>query len=80
MAMLDELLAGRDAREAFDSGDLFRGLKKALVERILDAEMDAHLEGGAGRRRDEPAHRARLPRRSRPSECQGPGWLMAYNG
>ena len=44
-AMLDELLAGRDPREVFDSGDLFRDLKKALVERILDAEMDAHLDG-----------------------------------
>ncbi len=44
-AMLDGLLAGRDAREAFDSGDLFRGLKKALVERIPGAGMDAHLEG-----------------------------------
>ena len=43
--LLEELLAGRDAREVFDSGDLFRDLKKALVERILDAEMDAHLSG-----------------------------------
>ena len=54
-AMLDELLAGRDAREVFDSGDLFRDLKKALVERILDAEMDAHLEGE--RERGEPNRR-----------------------
>ena len=42
--MLDELLAGRDARGVYDSGDLFRDLKKVLVERILDAEMDVHLE------------------------------------
>lgn len=48
-AMLDELLAGRDAREVYDSGDLFRDLKKALVERILDAEMDVHLEGERAR-------------------------------
>ena len=45
----DELLAGRDPHEVFDSGDLFRDLKKALVERILDAEMDAHLEGKQAR-------------------------------
>ena len=48
-AMLDELLAGRDPREVFDSGDLFRDLKKALVERIPDAEMDAHMEGEQAR-------------------------------
>ena len=42
-AKLDELLAERDVRDVFDSGGLFRVLKKALVERILDEEMDAHL-------------------------------------
>ena len=45
-ALLDELLDGRDAREVIESGDLFRDLKKSPVERILDTEMDVHLEGG----------------------------------
>ncbi len=50
-AMLDELLAGRDPCEVFDSGDLFRDLKKALVERILDAHLDGeHARGESNRR------------------------------
>ena len=47
--LLDELLAGQDAAEVFRSGELIDELKKAVAERALDAEMDAHLEGGAGR-------------------------------
>src|SRR5580698_4496957 len=41
--LLDQLLAGRDARGLFDSGGLFDELKKALSERILSAELDDHL-------------------------------------
>ena len=47
--LLDELLAGQDAAEVFRSGELMDDLKKAVAERALDAEMDAHLEGEAGR-------------------------------
>lgn len=43
-ALLEELLAGRDPREVFSSGGLIDDLKKALAERILDAEMDVHLD------------------------------------
>src|ERR1022692_1067511 len=52
-AILDRLLAGADAKTAFDPGGLLDGLKKALTERALNAEMDHHLdEGGAGNGRN----------------------------
>ena len=41
--LLDELLAGRDLREVFKKDGLVDELKKALSERILNAEMDDHL-------------------------------------
>ena len=44
---LDELLAGRDPKEVFSKDGLFDELKKALAERVLNAEMDDHLEGEA---------------------------------
>jgi len=43
--LLDQLLAGGDARAAFEQGGLFDALKKALAERALNAEMDHHLAG-----------------------------------
>ena len=42
-AVLDQLLAGADARTAFDPNGLLDDLKKALAERVLNAEMDHHL-------------------------------------
>ena len=42
--LLDQLLDGTDALEAFQSGDLVQDLKKALAERILSAELDHHLD------------------------------------
>ena len=42
--LLDELLAGEDPTTVFKSDGLLGDLKKALAERILDAEMDHHLE------------------------------------
>ena len=44
-AILDQLLAGADAKTAFEQGGLLDELKKALAERALNAEMDHHLEG-----------------------------------
>ena len=41
--VLDRLLAGRDPGEVFARGGLLDDLKKALSERILNAELDAHL-------------------------------------
>ena len=53
-AILDQLLAGADAKTAFDPNGLLDELKKALAERALNAEMDHHLagEGGAGNGRN----------------------------
>ncbi len=42
---LDQLLSGRDPKEVFSKDGLFDELKKALAERVLNAELDDHLEG-----------------------------------
>src|SRR5512132_2109440 len=47
-ALLDQLLAGADAKTAFDKDGLLDELKKALAERALNAEMDHHLDAGEG--------------------------------
>jgi putative transposase len=44
--LLDQLLAGADAKTAFDRDGLLDELKKALAERALNAEMDHHLGAG----------------------------------
>ena len=41
--LLDELLDGQDPAKVLQSNGLLGDLKKALAERMLDAEMDAHL-------------------------------------
>ena len=41
--VLDQLLEGSDPKSVFESEGLLDELKKALAERILDAEMDVHL-------------------------------------
>src|SRR3712207_8728559 len=46
--VLDQLLSGTDAAAALREGGLLDGLKKALAERALNAEMDHHLGGEAG--------------------------------
>jgi putative transposase len=47
-AILDQLLAGADPKTAFDPNGLLDDLKKALAERVLNAEMDHHLANGDG--------------------------------
>src|SRR3954451_2864311 len=44
--LLDQLLGGSDPRTALADGGLLDGLKKALAERALNAELDHHLETG----------------------------------
>src|SRR5512134_167858 len=44
--LLDQLLAGADAKTAFEKDGLLDELKKALAERALNAEIDHHLETG----------------------------------
>lgn len=45
--LLDRLLEGRDPKTVLDSGGLIGDLKKALAERMLNAEMDVHLDSEA---------------------------------
>ncbi len=47
-AILDQLLGGADPKTAFDFNGLLDDLKKALAERVLNAEMDHHLANGDG--------------------------------
>jgi putative transposase len=42
--VLDQLLEGRDPKELFGKDGLLDELKKALSERILNAELDEHLD------------------------------------
>ena len=44
-AVLDQLLAGADPKTVFDPNGLLDDLKKALAERVLNAEIDHHLAG-----------------------------------
>lgn len=46
--LLDQLLAGRDPNEVFAREGLLDELKKALSERILNAELDERLDGERG--------------------------------
>jgi putative transposase len=53
--LVDQLLAGREPNEVFAKDGLLDELKKALSERILNAELDEHLDdehadGNANRR------------------------------
>lgn len=45
--LLDELLLGQDPATVLTSGGLLGDLKKALAERMLNAEMDVHLDSEA---------------------------------
>ncbi len=46
--LLDQLLSGRDPNEVFARSGMLNDLKKALSERILNAELDEHLEDKRG--------------------------------
>ncbi len=45
--LLDQLLDGSDPATVFKSDGLVDELKRALAERILDAEMDSKHNGGS---------------------------------
>ena len=47
---LDDLLAGRDPKAVFSKDGLFDEIKKALAERMLNAELDDHLDNEEGSR------------------------------
>src|SRR5277367_4137096 len=42
--LLDQLLAGRDPKDVFNKDGLVDELKRALSERILNTELDEHLD------------------------------------
>ena len=42
--LLDQLLEGRDPETVFTQDGLLDELKKGLSERVLNAELDAHLD------------------------------------
>ncbi len=42
--VLDRLLDGRDPKDVFNKDGLVDELKKALSERILNTELDEHLD------------------------------------
>lgn len=52
--VLDELLDGADPKQLFEKDGLLAELKKALAERMLNAEMEEHLkaEDGSGNHRN----------------------------
>ena len=53
--LLDRLLAGRNPESVLEPDGLIGELKRALVERLLNAEMDVHLD--AERERESGNHR-----------------------
>ena len=81
--VLDQLLAGADAKAAFEKDGLLDELKKALAERALNAGMDHHLEAGGsdGNRRNgygncPPARSGRVSRQrdaQRQDSAEGKG-------
>ena len=58
---LDQFLDGSDPKAVFNRGGLFDELKKALAERILNAELDEHLdeEAAEGRKNHRNGHSAK---------------------
>ena len=55
---LDQFLDGSAPKAVFNRGGLFDELKKALAERILNAELDEHLdeEAAEGRKNHRNGH------------------------
>ena len=63
--LLDQLLAGRDPKDVFNKDGLVDELKKALSERILNTELDEHLDGEAVDGKGNPSVAVRSARRKR---------------
>ena len=61
--MHDEFLAGADPAAALKSGEIFNALKKALAERVLNAEMDYHLRDEAEAGNSHPSRQLRCQAR-----------------
>ena len=86
------VLAGRDPNEVFAKDGLFDDLKKALSKRILNVELDEHLDGarleGSTNRRDGHSKKSVLTgawKMTRRSRATGPGhsirnWSRSTSG
>jgi len=66
---LDQLLSGRDPKDVFSKDGLFDELKKSLAERVLNAELDDHLDketsAGKGNHRNGYSKKSVLTETSR---------------
>jgi putative transposase len=66
---LDQLLSGRDPKDVFSKDGLVDELKKALAERVLNAELDDHLDketsAGKGNHRNGYSKKSVLTETSR---------------
>jgi putative transposase len=60
--LLNQLLAARDPKELFSKDGLVDELKKALSERILNSEIDEHLDDDNGN--GKSSHRNRYSKKS----------------
>lgn len=71
--LLDQLLSGVDAKTAYSNGGLLDALKKAMAERVLNAEMD-HPDACTARPSCHPSrpgrHAARWRRRCVKRTCR----------
>lgn len=63
--LVEELLAGRDPSEVFTRDGLLDELKRALAERMLDAELDQHLSSERARADGAADGEAEAPRNHR---------------
>ena len=73
--LIDELLSGREPKTLFESEGLLHELKKALAERVLNAEVDHHLghdpEQAAGNHRNGSSSKTVLTDRQARSRAIG---------
>jgi putative transposase len=85
---VDHLLSGRDPKEVFSKDGLFDELKKALAERVLNAELD-HLIGeeavGKGNHRNGYSKKTVLTETSKidikiPRDREGTFVTECFNG
>ena len=75
--LIDELLSGRDPKTLFESEGLLDELKKALAERVLNAEMDHHL--GQRPRTSGRQSPQRQQFQDRFNRCPCRSWIVAVD-
>ncbi len=73
--LVEKLLAGQDPSEVFTRDGLLDELKRALAERMLDAELDQHLASERARADGAEAPRNHRNGHSRKTVLTGTGKL-----